>query len=88
MHKSIFMVLFCLFMAVPSWALNKAPLKELVVASDGEFTSISLALASLPTPNPDTNPAYARDICGKYNNERQCESLGFWERGHYDTGWS
>lgn len=66
MRKSIFMALLGLIVAVPAFAINKAPVKELVVASDGEFTSITAALASLPTPNPDTNPVVIKVMPGTY----------------------
>lgn len=65
MRKSIFMILLGLFLAVPAFAVNKAPMKELIVASDGEFTTISAALASLPTPN--TTPTIIRVMPGTYN---------------------
>lgn len=66
MRKSIFMVFLGLIFAVPAFAINKAPLKELIVASDGEYTSISAALASLPNPNPGTNPVVIKVMPGTY----------------------
>lgn len=69
MRKSIFMVMLALLLAVPAFAVNKDPMKELIVASDGEFTTITAALASLPTPN--TTPVVIKVMPGTYNESIQ-----------------
>lgn len=64
MRKSIFMIMVGLLLVVPAFAANKAPQKELIVASDGEFTTITAALASLPDPN--TTPVVIKVMPGTY----------------------
>lgn len=71
MRKSIFMVLLGLVLAaVPAFAVNSKPVRELIVSNaatgDGEYSSISAALASLPDPNPDTNPVVIKVMPGTY----------------------
>lgn len=69
MRKSIFMVMLGLLLVVPAFAAgtpNKAPTKELIVASDGEFTTITAALASITNASA-TNPYIIRVMPGIYN---------------------
>lgn len=65
-------LLVCLFVSHPVLAINKAPVKELIVAADGEFTTIQAAINyGFNNGASAANPYIVKVMPGIYNESIQ-----------------